>query len=282
MHCQQKPVQDNDRLDAACVLPYCANIRFGHVRYSYTPETGSTNDDARELARQEAPHGTVIVADKQTAGRGRQDRNWESPPNLGIYTSLLLRPARPLQEAPLLGIAAAVAAVQAIEQITHVTAQIKWPNDILLRERKIAGILTETEMLADGKYALIIGFGINVNTPYTALPDRVIFPASSIQLETGKNTSRPRLLAAWLDNMEKQYLLWHTGNASGIVHLWHKYAYGLGKTISIRQQARTITGILRGMAEDGALILDAHQRKTIRLHAGDVISASFSRETCSP
>lgn len=266
----------NDNLDAASVLPHCANTCFGHARYIYTPATGSTNDDAHQLIKADAPHGTLIVTDKQTTGRGRHNRHWESPPNCGIYASLLLRPdRRPLQEAPLLSIAAAVAAVQAIARITQGTAQIKWPNDILLRHHKIAGILTETDIQPDGKYAVIIGLGINVNTPYTALPTRIIFPASSIQLETGHHISRPALLAAWLENMEPLYQRWHDQNSSAIVATWHKHAYGLGKMISIEQHGQTITGILHGMAEDGSLLLKGTTGEIIRIISGDVTATTF-------
>ncbi len=260
----------NNHLDASSVLPHCTNTCFGHARYIYTPTTGSTNDDAHQRIQEGAPHGTLIVTDRQIAGRGRQDRNWESPPNCGIYTSLILRPERPLQDAPLLGMAAAVAAAQAIERIAQTTPQIKWPNDILLHRHKIAGILTETDLQPDGQYAVIIGFGINVNTPYAALPTRIIFPASSIQLELGREISRPRLLAAWIENMETLYQLWNDGKASEMVANWHKHAYGIGKTISIEQQGNTTTGILQGMAEDGSLILKGTTGEMIRIISGDI------------
>ena len=276
MNCQHQPVQHTDNLDAASVLPLCPNTCFGHVRYVYQPETGSTNDDAHRLIKEAAPHGTLLVTEKQTAGRGRQDRSWESPPNCGIYTSLVLRPDRPLQDAPLLGIAAALAAVQAIHRITKAKAQIKWPNDILLHQRKIAGILTETDLQPNGKYAVIIGFGINVNTPFTALPNRIIFPATSIQLELGRPISRPALLAAWLTYMEDHYQHWSKGDTSKIIKPWHKHAYGLGKTVSIEQQGHTTRGVLQGIAKDGSLLLQGNTGEIIRMIAGDVTSTSFT------
>ncbi len=275
MYCQQQPDQANDNLEAASVLPHAKTTCFGHIHYIYKSETGSTNDDAREAIKRDCPHGTLIVTDKQTAGRGRQDRNWASPPNCGIYMSLVLRPERPLQDAPLLGIAAAIAAAEAIQSVAKAQVQIKWPNDILLRHRKIAGILTETDIQPDGTYAVIIGCGINVNTPYTALPDRIIFPASSIQLETGQHTDRPKLLAAWLENMETHYLYWQNGDMQKITAAWHQYAYGLGQQISIDQQGQTHAGVLQGMAADGSLILQTKNGKTINILSGDVTAISF-------
>jgi BirA family transcriptional regulator, biotin operon repressor / biotin---[acetyl-CoA-carboxylase] ligase len=264
----------NNNLDASNVLLLCTNSCFGHVRYIYSPTTGSTNDDAHALADAGAPHGTVVVTDHQTAGRGRHDRNWESPPNCGIYASLLLRPDRPLQHAPLLGIAAAVAAVQAIQSVAGVHAQIKWPNDILLHKRKIAGVLTETDLHPEGSYVVIIGLGINVNTPYTALPSRIIFPASSIQIELGHAICRPLLLAAWLNHMESLYQHWHNGNHAVILAAWHQHAYGIGKTLSIEQQDKITTGILQGMSDDGSLLLKIPTGDIIRILSGDVASTS--------
>ena len=275
MNCQHQPIPHRDSIDKSSVLPLCTNKCFGQTRYVYTSETGSTNDDALKLAADGAPHGTLVVANKQTRARGRNNRSWEAPPNGGIYVSLILRPNRPLQDATLLGIVTAVAAVQAIKHTARTKAQIKWPNDILLHQRKIAGILTETDIQPDGTYAVIIGLGINVNTPYTALPSRVIFPASSMQHELGKATSRTLLLAAWLESMEQHYQLWQDGNTTEIIAAWHKHAYGIGKTISIQQGDQNTTGILQGMAEDGSLILKGNTGEIIRIISGDVASTSF-------
>jgi len=201
MHCQSQSDTPGDNLCAASVLPYLPPDVPHPASYVYHPSTGSTQEDARALAGAGAPHGTIVVTDHQTAGRGRQDRSWSSPPGCGIYCSLLLRPERPLSDAPLLGIAAAIAAVQAIQSCTRSSPRIKWPNDILLHERKIAGILTETDVQPDGNYALFLGWGLNVNTPPAALPHRPLFPASSLQIETGRRIPRAPLLAAWLHHM---------------------------------------------------------------------------------
>ena len=275
MNCQYQPIQESDNLYASSVLPYCTNTCFGHARYLYTPSTGSTNDDAHALIKEDTPHGTLIVTDNQTEGRGRHNRSWASPPNTGIYASLILRPQRPLQEATLLGIAAAIAAVQAIKKTAKAKAHIKWPNDILLHQRKIAGILTETDIQSDESYAVIIGFGMNVNTPYTALPERIIFPASSMQIELDRRTSRPQLLANWLVCMENLYQQWQDEQISDIIAAWHQSAYGLGKTISIEQQDQTITGVLQGMAEDGSLLVKGTMGEIIRITSGDVTATSF-------
>jgi BirA family transcriptional regulator, biotin operon repressor / biotin---[acetyl-CoA-carboxylase] ligase len=277
MHCQPQPEPYLDRLEASTVLPLCTNASLGRVRYIYTPTTGSTNDDALALAAQDAPHGTLVVADEQTSGRGRQDRSWVSPSQAGIYISLLLRPDRPIQHAPLLAIAAGIAAVEAIHSVTGARAQIKWPNDILLHERKIAGILTETDISPEGRYAVVLGFGMNVNTPYTALPARVVFPASSLQIELARTTSRPLLLAAWLQHMEALCTEWEADNHAAIVTAWHRHAYGIGQNITIQQQDQTLHGELLGMDQDGALILKSTTGDISQIRAGDVASTTFGQ-----
>ena len=116
---------------------------------------------------------------------------------------------------------------------------------------------------------------MNVNTPYTALPARIIFPASSMQIELGRRTSRPLLLANWLVCMENLYQQWAEGQTSDIIAAWHQSAYGLGKTISIEQQDQTITGVLQGMAEDGSLLVKGTMGEIIRIISGDVTATSF-------
>lgn len=277
MNCQHQPISSPDNLSASGVRKHCQNKCFGHVHFVHKDKTDSTNDDARKLILEGAPHGTLVVAETQTKGRGRHNRNWTSPTNAGIYTSLILRPQRPLQKATLLSLVTAIATVEAITQTTHAKPQIKWPNDILLHQHKIAGILTETEILPDKDYALIIGLGINVNTPFAALPKRILFPSSSIQRETGHSVSRALLLAKWLERMEIWYQKWENKKAADILGHWHEYAYGLGKALSIQQEGKTITGIMQGIAEDGSLILQGPTGEIVRITAGDVTATRFDQ-----
>lgn len=278
MKCQSQPSESSRNsfeattLHARNVLPFCYPESFGHPQYIHKATTESTNDDARNLIISKAPHGTLVVANTQTLGRGRHDRNWASPPDTGIYASLLLFPERPITDAPLLGIAAAVAACHAIQLVAAAQPNIKWPNDILLHGQKIAGILAETEILSPSRYAIMIGIGMNVNTPPEALPERARFPASSLRIATGYTVPRNKLLAAWLDAMTAEYARWNTGQHEPILSAWQQLAYGLGQAVTIAQDhTNNTTGTLIGIAPDGALLLSDANRNTQRIITGDLL-----------
>lgn len=172
----------------------------------FAPATGSTNLDALAAARSGAPDGSVFFADEQTAGRGRGDHKWQSAAGQGLYVSVLLRPALPAARLPLLPLAAGLAAVEAICAASGLTADLRWPNDLLLGERKTGGILAEaqTENKSDAgvvSYA-VVGIGINVHQRGFA-PDMAT-PATSLDLETGRVTHRQELLASLLESLERE------------------------------------------------------------------------------
>lgn len=272
MSCQQQPLHAHeDSLDAARVLPHCRTAAFGRDTYQYKSVTGSTNDDARALVLAGAPHGALVVAEAQTDGRGRHSRSWMSPPGCGIYASLLLFPERPVSEAPLLGMAAAVAAVDALSAAVGVAARIKWPNDILLDGRKIAGILAETDLQTEGQYAVIIGLGMNVNTPGEALPVRPRFPAASLRLVSGRDFPRAPILAAWLDAMADRCRQWERGDTRALLADWLHAAYGFGEHIVVEQDGKRLEGIMSGVDADGALLLTDPTGHAIRIISGDLL-----------
>ena len=164
----------------------------------------STNDLAKELAAQGAPEGTVVVAETQTGGRGRLGREWNSPPGVGLYVSLVLRPMLPPMELPQITLTTAVAVVRAVRRVTGVAPGIKWPNDLLLNGKKLGGILTEMETESDRIRHVVVGLGLNVNNP--AFPPELAATATSLALATGRAFSRVQLLQAWLEEFEE--LVW--------------------------------------------------------------------------
>lgn len=166
-------------------------------------ETDSTNVRARKLGENGAAHGTLVVAEQQTAGRGRRGRGWESPAGSSIYMSLLLRPEFLPNKAPMLTIVMAYSVATALREQTGLDFRIKWPNDIVLNGKKVVGILTEMSTEIEYINHVVIGVGINVNTE--AFPEEICVTATSIRRESGKTWRRAELIAAILRQFEVQY-----------------------------------------------------------------------------
>jgi BirA family transcriptional regulator, biotin operon repressor / biotin---[acetyl-CoA-carboxylase] ligase len=185
---------------------FAGKVHFARV-------TGSTNADAMATARQGAPGGSVYLADEQTAGRGRSNHGWDSPAGDGLYLSVLLRPQIPAVRLPLLPLAAGLAAVEGIRAAAGVTADLRWPNDLLIGDRKAGGILVEASVQSSGQpqwqskglpHAVVAGFGINVHQ--RGFPPGLDTPATSLDQETGRYISRQALLAALLKSLERELL----------------------------------------------------------------------------
>ena len=239
-------------------------------------EIGSTNDECLRLAAASAPSGTAVVADRQTAGRGRHGRPWSSPPGTGLYVSLLVRlvpsPERPPTLLPLL---AGVAAARAIAAVGGIQARLKWPNDVLLNGRKLAGILVEGSFEPDGGFAAAVGLGVNVATLPQDLPPRTIYPATSILAETGRLVDRESLLQAWLAEMDDVLRLWQCPDgASRAVDAWNALDANAGGFLRIALAAdepdsETIEGTDSGIAPNGALRLRLVSGAIREITAGD-------------
>ena len=176
---------------------------FGMGEIIHFRETDSTNARAKELAVQGAPEGTLIVSESQTEGRGRKGRAWFSPSEAGIYVSLILRPNIPPSEAPRITFLTAVSAVEALLALTSLEVTIKWPNDILVKGKKIAGILTEISAEMDAIDYVVVGLGMNVNNPH--LPDDIEDKATSVFIETGKRFHKVKIVREYLRQQEKYY-----------------------------------------------------------------------------
>ncbi len=174
---------------------YAGNLHFSGL-------TDSTNTDALEAARGGAPHGSVYFADAQRAGRGRGDHGWQSAAGEGLYVSVLLRPRIPAVRLPLLPLAAGLAAAQAMRTASGLTADLRWPNDLLLRERKAGGILVESKTEAGAVAFAVVGVGINVHQR-TFAPD-LATPATSLDLEAGRTIPRQALLVSLLKSLQRE------------------------------------------------------------------------------
>jgi BirA family biotin operon repressor/biotin-[acetyl-CoA-carboxylase] ligase len=222
----------------------------------YEESVESTQKIAHRFANENVPEGTVIIAEEQRSGRGRMDRRWHSPKYTGIWMSLILRPNIPLQKAPQLTLLTAVAIVQAIEEMTGLSPEIKWPNDIMINGKKVTGILTELQAEADRIHSIIIGIGINVNQKTEDFPLELQQTASSLFIEKGELVPRADLIKCIFKQFEKLYLLYLDQGFFSIKLLWESYATSIGKYIRARTVTNTIEGRALGITDDGVLKLE--------------------------
>ncbi|PIQ88911.1 MAG: biotin--[acetyl-CoA-carboxylase] ligase [Candidatus Omnitrophica bacterium CG11_big_fil_rev_8_21_14_0_20_42_13] len=236
----------------------------------YYETVTSTMDMAFDLGFNAAPEGTVIFAEHQTNGRGRLGRSWLSPKGKGLYMSLLLRPKFLPQEAPKLTLMAAVSIVEAIKAQTGISAFIKWPNDILIENKKVAGILTEIDSEPDRIKFVNIGIGVNINSIRSLLPDA----ATSLSAESKKSVCRLELTKDILRFIEKNYLILINDGFDSIREKWKASSSILGRRIKLNYQNREVSGEAQDIDMDGALLLRRDSGFIERVLSGDVIKVN--------
>ena len=254
---------------AAEVTPHLKTRTLGR-RIEYLATVDSTNRAAGELARQGAVEGTVVVADAQTAGRGRMGRQWVSPPGANLYFSVLLTPNVEPARVPQLALVAAVAVHEAIAACCpEAAALIKWPNDILVGGRKVAGILCEASMEADRVHRVILGIGINVNG--ASVPRELRAIATTLRSEGGQEVSRPALLGAVLNHLEPRYRSWlREGSLTGLLAYYERHSALDGRQVSAENLSGVVRGTARGITPTGELVLQTAAGALVHLLAGDV------------
>jgi BirA family transcriptional regulator, biotin operon repressor / biotin---[acetyl-CoA-carboxylase] ligase len=230
--------------------------------------TDSTNDIAKVLGAQGCDEGTMVVAEAQTAGRGRLGRSWVSPPGQGIYVSLVLRPPLPPHELPQITLSTAVSVVRALTRAVDVTPGIKWPNDLILKGKKLGGILTEMETESDQIRYLVVGMGLNVNN--TDFPSELAPRATSLRLEKGRSFSRLAILKTWLEEFEALYERFLSRGFPEILEEWKEHSVTLGKYVAVRQGARQVEGLAMEVTLDGALLLETARGEEVRVTSGEI------------
>jgi BirA family biotin operon repressor/biotin-[acetyl-CoA-carboxylase] ligase len=235
----------------------------GH-RLEYRAALGSTQDLARELAQAGAAEGTVVLAGRQTAGQGRLGRYWVSPAG-GLYLTVVLRPPAEHLKAPV--IIAALAVARAIERLAGLGTSLKWPNDVLVAGRKIAGILSESELVGQNVRYALVGIGVNVNTDMAAYPQSAPL-ATSVMTELGREASREALAANILNEFETLYLAALAGEP--IDQEWRARLGTLGKKVRVRFGERVEEGLAEDVDRDGNLILRRADGSRVTIAAGDV------------
>ncbi|MBP3040136.1 biotin--[acetyl-CoA-carboxylase] ligase [Bacillaceae bacterium Marseille-Q3522] len=230
----------------------------------------STQHIAKQLAWNGAEDGTVVIAEEQTAGRGRLARSWYSPKYTGIWMSIILRPNIPLIDAPQLTLLTAVAVAQAIGEVTNLSPEIKWPNDLLINGKKVTGILTELQAEADCVDAIIVGIGINVNQKPEDFSEDLRKTATSLAIEEGRQLSRAELVRQIFQYMENLYLLYLQKGFYPIKLLWESYAGSIGKKIVARTVNGSIAGQAIGINEKGVLMLQDENDQIHFIYSADV------------
>ncbi len=231
----------------------------------------STSDTAQGLALEGAPEGTLVVSGEQSRGRGRSGRSWFSERDSGLYLSLILRPPIKPQLAPVLSLVAGVAVHRAIQAVSGLVADIKWPNDILVGQKKCAGILLELHSDCDQIKHLILGIGVNVN--HKGFPAGLDGLATSLLLETGRRFRRAEVLLALLDHFELVYQQFLVVGAGEIVEAWKKNSsFADGKRISVMLGNKAIKGITVGVSAKGALQVRLENGQTEEFISGDIVS----------
>lgn len=231
----------------------------------YQRVVASTLDLAKEAARTGAPEGTVFLADEQTAGRGRLGRQWTAPPGGSILLSVILRP--PLNLLPRINMVASLAVSLAIEEIAGLSTAIKWPNDVLIKGKKVCGVIVESEAQENLEAFAVLGVGINVNFDPSILRE-VIYPATTLSAELEKEVSRLTLLRALLNRLDELY----QGVKKGLpIHeAWQKRLETIGKQVRVTMGQEVLEGHAEGVDGDGSLLLRLADGSLVAIVAGDV------------
>ncbi|MDE6915563.1 MAG: biotin--[acetyl-CoA-carboxylase] ligase [Lachnospiraceae bacterium] len=233
-------------------------------------ETGSTNLDAKELAESGQPDGAVVVADMQTAGRGRRGRGWVSPAGRDIYMTLMLRPQCRPEKASVLTLVMALSVLEAVQEVTTKPCGIKWPNDIVVNNKKVCGILTEMSAELDGIHYVVIGAGINVNQEQMA--PEIQDKATSLYIEGGERIKRARLTARVLHYFEENYAVFEKNwDFAGLVDKYNSFLVNRGREVRVLDPQGAYDGIARGINEQGELIVArSSDGQTQLVYAGEV------------
>lgn len=258
---------DRRKPDSGWNVP--VHTRWAGRRIHYFQETDSTNSDAVRLAGEGAPHGTVVVADRQNKGRGRRGRVWQSPPGKAIYFTILLKPEFGSGRAAGLTLVMALSAVQAVRDCCGLEAGIKWPNDLVVNGKKICGILTELHGGEEEKPCVVIGVGINVNLEQ--MPEGLTETATSLFMESGIRTDRSELLAGLLERFEENYRIYEEHlSMAGLLEKYNSCLVNRGRQVRVLDPKGEFEGIAGGINAAGELLVETEDGTVKEVYAGEV------------
>lgn len=231
----------------------------------------STNDVASALARGGAGEGAVVIAEEQSRGRGRMGRDWHSPPGTGLWFSIILRPSFEARESSTISLAAAVGVATALDRAYGVKAQIKWPNDVMVRGRKICGILTEGEFIGNEVSFVVVGVGLNILTRSVDFPVGLRDTSTSLRLETGEEIVRTRVFSDVLASIEDRYIELCSSGFENIRRDILGRSMLVGRLVKVTTGTGGIEGVAQDIDSSGALIVRKENGAVERILAGDVV-----------
>lgn len=263
-----EPSMTNDPIDPAELRQSLSGSLFG-INIHYFDLLESTNNHAKSLAVEGAPEGTLLVADQQSAGRGRMGRSWMSQPGANLLFSLLLRPAVEPEQIFALTMVLAVSAAETLHKRTGAAARIKWPNDVYAGRGKLAGILTEIGVKGSIVEHVVLGMGLNVHWGPEEI-EELKPPATSLLLETGRSYRRTDLLVWILKEFESSYRRFLGGDTEPFYSRWNELSLVLGRNVTVESGQETIYGKALCIDREGALILEEGNGRQRRIICGDV------------
>ncbi len=245
---------------------------LGGRRVHYFEAVESTNTLALAMGRAGEPAGTVLVAETQTQGRGRLGKSWTSPPGTGLYCTLLLRPAIPLPHLARITLAVGLAAALAIDEVSGLVSAIKWPNDVQLQGRKVAGILAECEMSAEGGWPLVaIGVGINLSTGLAQFPPELQAKATSLLIASGQLISKGAMLVTLLRRIEQMVGRMEQDDFAGVLKDWRAKDATAEQWLSwLADDGRVVYGMSLGPNQDGQLVIRDETGLCHQIISGDI------------
>lgn len=239
----------------------------------YYSKISSTNQEARKIAEHGAQDGTIIIAETQTQGRGRQGRSWESPAG-GIWLTIILRPKISPEHAPILTLLTGSVIAKTIRYTTELKATLKWPNDVRIHDKKVCGILTELSAEQDNINFVLVGLGINVNINIDRFPQELQSQVTSLQEELKRSVDRITFTKRLLEQFETEYLKFlknPINKIPAIIKTWRQLSDTLGRNVVVETNSGKIVGFASDIADDGALIVLTETGEEHKIIAGDCI-----------
>lgn len=233
-------------------------------------EVGSTNDVAMSLAANGAAEGTAVLADRQVRGKGRLGRGWDSPAGVGIWTSVILRPPIPPARAPVLTLVAGLATAEAIARTAGLTPELKWPNDVLVAGRKVAGILSELSADPVRVHHVVVGIGVNVRQTPGDFPEGIREAATSLSLAAGRPVARLPVAAGLYLALEAAYDAFRAGQMEALLGRYRAWCQTLGGSVVVQSGGEVLEGRARDVDGEGALLLERPDGSVRRVLTGHV------------
>ncbi|MDR3458954.1 MAG: biotin--[acetyl-CoA-carboxylase] ligase [Verrucomicrobiae bacterium] len=269
-HFGYKLVASPDALHADDLLARLGKTKVVGRDIQVFEETTSTNDVVEKLARDGVKEGVVVFAESQTKGRGRLGRVWQSPTRKGLWFSVLLRPNLRPQETTQLTVISATAMRRAIKTVTGLSADIKWPNDLLIGGKKVVGILTEMSAEVDRVRYIIIGIGVDVNQGMAEFPEELRRLATSLKLETGEEVCRGELATEIMRELDRDYARICAGKFPEVADEWEAACITMGRNVTVHTGDRKFRGRAESLDDDGALLVRTEHGHLERIIGGDV------------